>query len=390
MYAGSIPTSASNQIKHLARKLTDATDSWDTCGTVHMAAIEKRKAADGTVSYRVKIRRAGELPISKTFTRRTDAQAWAREIEARSDRGFAIPSREQVMRPLADAIDRWLEERLPELSPTDQKNSGNIARWWRDELGHVALTRLDPETIEKWRNKLRDEKDADGNPARSQSRVNRYLSVLSRVLGYTERTLRWIGSNPCKSVKRFKEPDGRVRFLTDKEVGRLLKAVDARLDRDGNPKRDFQLFVRIALFTGARRGEVAGLEWRDLDLRHKRVTFRNTKNGTDRTVPMPDILVEAVKAYGKVRPIDPAARLFPHNFRFDWREVQGVLPNFRFHDTRHNVASQLAMSGASLLDIATVTGHKTLAMVKRYSHLSDDHVRERLEQAAAKIAPKKS
>ncbi|HEY0876918.1 MAG TPA: site-specific integrase [Zeimonas sp.] len=355
-----------------------------------MAAIEKRKAADGTVSYRVKIRRAGELPLSKTFSRRTDAQAWAREIESRADRGFAIPSREQVMRPLADAIDKWIEERLPELSKTDQNNVRNIALWWRAELGAVSLTRLDPETIEKKRNKLRDEKDDEGKPVRTPQRVNRYVATLSRILGYAERTLRWINSNPCKAVKRFKEPDGRVRFLTQKEVEKLLEAVDARLDRDGNPKHDFRLFVRVALFTGARRGEVEGLEWRDIDLRHNRVTFRNTKNGTDRTVPMPAVLAEAIKAYGKVRPIDQTAKLFPHNFRFDWREVQNVLPDFRFHDTRHNVASQLAMSGASLLDIATVTGHKTLAMVKRYSHLSDDHVRERLEQAAAKIAPQKS
>lgn len=354
-----------------------------------MASIEKRVTTGGKVSYRAKVRRTGELPISKTFSRKTDAEAWAREIEARADRGFAIPSREHVTRPLSEAIDRWIAERLPELSPTDQRNVRRIALWWRGELGTIALTRLDPETIENRRNKLRDEKDADGNPVRTKQRVNRYISTLSRILGYAERTLRWIDSNPCKSVKRFKEPDGRVRFLTEQEVAKLLEAVDARLDRNGAPKVGFQTFVRIALFTGARRGEVAGLQWRDIDLIHKRITFRDTKGGGDRTVPMPSALVEVIRAYGKVRPIDPSAPLFPHEYRFDWREVQGTLPNFRFHDTRHNVASQLAMSGASLLDIATVTGHKTLAMVKRYSHLSDDHVRERLEQAAAKIAPTK-
>lgn len=355
-----------------------------------MASIEKRVAADGSISYRAKIRRTGELPISKTFARKTDAQVWAREIEARSDKGFAIPSREQVMRPLGDAIDRWLVERLPELSETDRGNARRIALWWKDDLGVVALTRLDPETIERSRNKLRDEKDAEGNPARTPQRVNRYIATLSRILGYAHKTLRWIEANPCMAVKRFKEPDGRVRFLAQDEVATLLQAVDVRVDRNGQPKKDFQLFVRIALFTGARRGEVAGLEWRDLDLRHRRVTFRGTKNGSDRTVPMPAALVAVVTDYAKVRPIDPTARLFPHNFRFDWREVQGVVPNFRFHDTRHNVASQLAMAGASLLDIAAVTGHKTLAMVKRYSHLSDDHVRGKLEEAAEKISPMKS
>ena len=102
-----------------------------------------------------------------------------------------------------------------------------IALWWRAELGPISLTRIDPETIEKKRNKLRDEKDADGNPVRTPQRVNRYIATLSRILGYAERTLRWISSNPCKAVKRFKEPDGRVRFLTSKEVDKLLKAVDA-------------------------------------------------------------------------------------------------------------------------------------------------------------------
>lgn len=354
-----------------------------------MASIERRKSADGTVSYRVKVRRAGELPISKTFERRTDAKAWASEIEAQIARGFAVPSREQIMRPLAEAIDRWIAERLPDLSPTDQANSRRIALFWKDRLGAVALSRLDPEAIDKVKAALRNERGDDGKPVRTPQRVNRYVSTLSRILGYAERTLRWIDANPCKAVKRFKEPAGRVRFLTAEEVAALLEAVDGRVDRKGHPKHDFRLFVRIALFTGARRGEVAGLEWRDIDLRHNRVTFRDTKGGGDRTVPLPATLAEAVKAFGKVRPIDPKARLFKHNFRFDWREVQGTIPNFRFHDTRHNVASQLAMSGASLLDIATVTGHKTLAMVKRYSHLSDDHVRERLELAAAKIAPKK-
>src|SRR5690606_14794621 len=104
-------------------------------------------------------------------------------------------------------------------------NARRIAQWWRAELGGVALSRLDPEIIEGRRNKLRDEKDADGNPVRTKQRVNRYVATLSRILGFAERTLRWIDSNPCKAVKRFKEPDGRVRFLSEQEVATLLEAV---------------------------------------------------------------------------------------------------------------------------------------------------------------------
>lgn len=354
-----------------------------------MPTIEKRLASDGKITWRARVRRTGELPISKTFARKTDAAEWAREIEARADKGFAVPSRAEATRTLAATIDRWIVDRLPELAESDQQNARAIALRWKVECGDLTLSRVTPDVIETTARKLRDEVTADGKLIRSPQRVNRFLATLSRVMGYAHKTLRWIDKNPCSAVRRYKEPPGRVRFLSTDEVSTLLAAVDSQTDRKGRPKRDFRVFVRIALFTGARRGEVAGLAWRDLDLVNERITFRETKNGTTRTVPMPSILAAELRDFAKVRPLDSTLPIFGHDFTFDWRQVRGVLPNFKFHDTRHNVASQLAMSGASMLDIAEVTGHKTLAMVKRYSHLSDVHVRNKIEEAAARIAPKK-
>jgi len=347
-----------------------------------MATYEKRISGDGAITWRVRVRRVGAKPISKTFARKTDAQAWAREIETRHDRGYGIPTPESLKRTLSAAIERWLEDRLPEMAETDQKNVKQMLEWWKAELGKVALVRLEPEVIETTAKQLRDEKDDQGNPVRTPARVNRYIGTLSRVLGYAERTLRWLPSNPCRAVRRFKEPEGVVRFLTPEEAETLLEAVDAR------KKPAFSLFVRLALGTAARRGEIAGLEWRDLDLAYGRVTFRDTKNGTNRTVPLSGDLVELLKVYGKVRPLKPDTPLFPHHFYFDWREIKNVVPNFRFHDTRHTVASHLAMNGASLLDIAAVTGHKSMQMVRRYAHLSDEHVRSKLEDATGKLLKK--
>lgn len=355
-----------------------------------MPTIEKRVSSTGEVSWRARVRRTGELPISKTFARKTDAAKWAKEIETRADQGFAIPSRAETTRTLGVAIDRWIEDRLPDLAESDRKNAKAIALRWKKECGHLTLTRVSPEIVETTARKLRDETDATGKALRGPQRVNRYVATLSRIMGYSQKTLRWVAKNPCNDVRRSPENTERVRFLTTEEVKLLLAAVDAQVDRRGMPKRDFQLFVRVALFTGARRGEVAKLKWRDVDIEGARITFRETKNGASRTVPMPGVLTECVRAYREFtndRPIDLTDKIFRHDYGFDWRQVRGVLPNFRFHDTRHNVASQLAMAGASLLDIAAVTGHKTLAMVKRYSHLSDLHVRDKLEQAAARIAP---
>jgi integrase len=360
-----------------------------------MATIERRVSASGVVSFRARVRRTGEPQVTKTFRRKSDAEAWARELETRADRGFALPSREDLTRTLADAVETWTTKKAPELAESDRENAKRMASWWRGELGRVALVRLTPELIDEKIAKLRTETDKEGRRVRTDARVNRYIATLSRVLGFTVRKLRWLERNPCQSVDRLDEPDGRVRYLTDDEVKALLAAVD------GRRKPAFGLFVRFALYTGARRGEIAKLRWADVDTKGGRVTFRGvtvrdrvtvrgTKTATARTLPMPVVLVEAVKAFAKVQPIDGDTLVFPHDFRFDWREVQGTLPDFVFHSLRHSVASHVAMAGGSPLDIAAVTGHRTLAMVKRYSHLSDDHVRSKLEQAAARIAPKGS
>jgi integrase len=358
-----------------------------------MATIEKRVSASGVVSFRARVRRTGEPQVTRTFSRKTDAEAWARALENRHDRGYALPTREHLTRTLADAVDEWIIKRVPGLAETDRANAERMANWWKAELGTVALARLASEHIEAKVTRLRTEVDKDGNRVRSDSRINRYVATLSRVLGFAVRKLKWLETNPCAQVDRLDEPDGRVRWLTDDEVATLLAAVD------GRKKPAFSLFVRFGLYTGARRGEVASLQWADLDLTNGRVTYRGVtvenrvtqrrnKTATARTLPMPAVLVEAVKEFAKVRPLDPKTNIFPHNFRYDWREIQGVLPDFRLHDLRHSVASHVAMAGGSSLDIAAVTGHKTLAMVKRYAHLSDEHVRSKLEEAAARIAPK--
>ncbi len=106
-------------------------------------------------------------------------------------------------------------------------------------------------------------------------------------------------------------------------------------------------------------------------------------------------VVNELKKIKKVRRIDtdlifthPATGV-PNPYYFDkaWREAreQATLKDFRFHDLRHSCASYLAMNGATTAEIAAVLGHKTLAMVKRYSHLSDEHVKGIVERTAMKV-----
>ena len=123
--------------------------------------------------------------------------------------------------------------------------------------------------------------------------------------------------------------------------------------------------------------------------------MHDTKNRERRTLTLVPPVVKELKKHRKVRRIDtdlifthPATGK-PNPFYFDqaWRQARdsAKLKDFRFHDLRHSCASYLAMNGATTAEIAAVLGHKTLAMVKRYSHLSDEHVRDVVERTAAKV-----
>ncbi len=141
-------------------------------------------------------------------------------------------------------------------------------------------------------------------------------------------------------------------------------------------------------------GEVMGLRWKDVDLARTLVTFHETKNGERRSLPLRGHALDLVRELGKVRRrgID---RLFPSykdpqvpmDITRPWRAAlrKADIEDFRFHDLRHSAASYLAMSGATPGEIAAVLGHRTLQMVKRYSHFSDQHVAGVLERMTGKL-----
>jgi integrase len=133
-----------------------------------------------------------------------------------------------------------------------------------------------------------------------------------------------------------------------------------------------------------RRGEMLSLRWSQIDFQRGRITLLKTKNGEIRVVPLTGKAHELLLQLAKVRKIDcdlvfsgdVAGR--PFCMQKPWYSTLKMagITNFRFHDLRHSAASYLAMNGASMLDIAAVLGHKTLQMVKRYSHLSDAHTEQ--------------
>ncbi len=166
-----------------------------------------------------------------------------------------------------------------------------------------------------------------------------------------------------------------MRFLDDDERARLLVESKAHSD-------ELYTIVVLALSTGARRGELLSLTWKDVDLARRTLVLRETKNGERRSLPLQGHAFVLVQDMAKLRRIDtdllfpgtkdPKRPLAIGNI-FNAAVTRAGIEDFHFHDLRHSAASYLAMNGATIPEIAGVLGHKTLQMVKRYAHLSDQH-----------------
>jgi integrase len=325
-----------------------------------MATIEKRKGTDGATTYRVRIRKRGYPEYSETFPRKTDAEQWAKQVEADLARGRYLPSNDARRRTFAEMIDRYVKEVLPNKARnrTAVKMTGQL-EWWKAELGPYALVAITPATISDCKARLLAGQTRYGTPRTPQT-ANRYLAALSAVYKVAVREWHWLESNPVSNVARGAESQGRVRWLDDAERVALFDACE----KSDNP--DLLPVVLFAISTGARAGEIYGLRWPSVSLKDGRVIFEKTKNNERRAVPM---------ARSKIRRLDTDL-IFPASRRAIERAFRDALQvakieDFRFHDLRHSAASYLAQSGATTAEIAAVLGHKTLAMVKRYSHLGD-------------------
>jgi integrase len=190
-----------------------------------------------------------------------------------------------------------------------------------------------------------------------------------------------------RKVTKPEEPRGRVRYLSQDERTRLLDACK----KSSSPL--LYPVVVLALSTGARQGEIMNLTWDDVDLKRGRAILHETKNGERRALPLAGHALDTLREFAKVRRLDSkllfAGRnpLTPAELRKPWVEAlkTAEITGFHFHDLRHSAASEFAMNGATLAEIAEILGHKTLQMVQRYAHLSEGHTAGVVERMNKKI-----
>jgi integrase len=292
------------------------------------------------------------------------------------DRGIFFDRDEAERMTVADLVDRFVIEFAPHhyRKRADEKEAWRFqcARL-RDMLGGYSLAALDQKLVAGFRDaRLREVGD---------STVRKELYMLSKVLGFaeTECGITLPRGNPVLKVRRPVEGRSRERRLNADEWARF--ETECRASRNSL----LWLAVEFAIETAMRQGEILGLLWRDVDFKRKFVMIRETKNGEDRAVPLSGralAILQALKA--GVISIDgrafPLVRIALYRV-FHYAAVRAKIEDYTFHDLRHEALSRLAERGdMSMLDLAAFSGHKTLQMLKRYTHLNAERLAERLSK----------
>lgn len=351
-----------------------------------MATIQERIDKDGKTKYRALVRMKGYPPQSATFARKTDAKRWAADVESAIREGRHFKTVEAKKHTLGDLIDRYTEETLPYKTAITADRQRPQLIWWKQQIGYTLLSDLSPALITQKRTKLLKTPVGKGKQ-RSPASANRYMSVLSHALNVAVREWEWLEDSPMRKISKLKEDNAIVRFLDDDERRRLLEACkDSALPV-------LYTIVVLAISTGARKMEIMGLRWKEVDLEKGVIRLIKTKNKEARVLPLKGHAADLVKELSKVRRLDTDL-LFPGGnpqtpieISKPWYAAMKAaeIENFRFHDLRHTAASYLAMNGATLAEIADILGHKTLQMVKRYAHLSEPHTASVVEKMNEKI-----
>ncbi len=277
---------------------------------------------------------------------------------------------------LGELFTAYTADYLPTKAPKTAYQQGRLIRWLTQELGTIPLAQFSPMVVRTWKTQLLA-RFAPGT-------VRRYLDMLSTILNVAVREYEWLEHNPCRKVTFPPQSKGRTRYLSDDERQRLLAACAT----SRNPA--LPTIVLIALTTGARKGEIIGLQWAHVDFARQALRLIDTKNGESRGVPLALQAREALEVWARGRRYD-YDWVFPRvdgtgplSMDRAWRQARdrAALVNFRFHDLRHTAASYLAMSGATLRDIAEILGHKTMQMTRRYTHLTQGHTAQVVQRMA--------
>lgn len=340
-----------------------------------MATIRKRDSG----YYQAIVRRRGWPVESTTFRTKVEAEKWARDVENKMDRGVFVSTSDAERTTFKDLVGRFKTEYAPHHYRV--RDGAETWRFQCDRLeswfGDYSLAAIDQTLVAKFR----DDRLAggDGRRAVGESSVRKEIYMLSKILGFaeTECGITLPRGNPVDKIRKPKDSKARDRRLTADEWAK----VEQECKKSRNPW--LAAAVSFAVETAMRQGEMLSLEWRHVDKQRRLALLLDPdkiKTAEPRAVPLSSRALAVLEAL----PRDLKGKVFPVERLTLKRALERAcaragVSDFRWHDLRHEALSRLAERGDfSVLELAAVSGHKTLQMLKRYTHLQAAKLAEKM------------
>ncbi|MDR7927440.1 site-specific integrase [Acidithiobacillus thiooxidans] len=327
-----------------------------------MATINSREDQDGvTIGWQAIVRKKGYPSQSKTFRTKRDAEAWARLTESAMERGLWQNQSDADCTTLADALDRYGSE-VSSLKKSGKIELYRIGNLKMDKIAKLHLSRIRGADLAEYR-------DRRLKAGLSDSSVRLELAIISNLYTVAMKEWRMEGlRNPVLSVRKPSPGKARDRRLSPIEEKKLL----------GECTPSLKAIILFALETGVRRGEIQKLLWKDVDFTKCTAQLLDTKNGEDRFIPLSSRAIAVLKKL----PPNINVKVFPgtdisHSFAAACKRAE--IKDLRFHDLRHEATSRFFEKGLNPVQVAAITGHKTLQMLKRYTHLRAEDLAKLLE-----------
>ena len=317
--------------------------------------------------HEAQVRRKGHAPLSKSFSSKTAAKKWIQAVETDMERGEFKP---RIDLTVGQLIKRYQTEVVPK----QRAHQSTLVRCrrLRRELGKIRLSDLSPAHLASYR----DERLKSITP----STLKRELSILSAAINTA--IIDWgipIPANPVRATRIPKYDDSRDRRLKQGEEQKLLAVATSV----------YQRAIIIAVETAIRRGELLNIRKSHIDFAKQILLIPDTKTDKPRTIPLSTRATKALR--DQIKSLSDASvvqmerdsklftmsgPMFRHNI--DRFRCKVDMEDWRFHDLRHEATSRLFEKGLNMMEVASITGHEDLKMLKRYTHIRPETLVERL------------
>jgi integrase len=325
-----------------------------------MATIRQK----GDKQWHVQVRKRGYPPETRTFSTKTAAQKWATLIEAEMARGMFVSRTEAECTTLDEVLDRYAAEVLP--TKRSQAPELSRIRTLREHFGRFHLASLTSTKISEFR-------DVRSSQVSAQTVIHE-INLLNRVLKTA--TMDWgialPAGLPTALVRKPTRPRGRDRRVSAHEIATIIEHSESPFIRDA---------ITLAVETALRRRELCELRWEHIDF-SKRTAYipdDTAKTGVARHIPLSTIAFNTLR----LMPRNLSGRVFelaPDSISqaFERACRRAKVVGARWHDLRHEAASRLFERNLNVMEVASITGHKTLDMLKRYTHLRAEDLAKKL------------